>query len=405
MPVYEYRGLSAEGKKVKGIIDAASPRIARTKLRAMQIFPVDIREEIFRPQVAEDPLSKLFVRVRPQDVSIITRQLATLLEAGTPLVSALDAITEQTDNHALKKVVAQVREEIKEGRSFADALDKHRKVFSDLYVNMIRAGEESGALEGVILRLADFTENQILLKNRIRAALAYPLVMTIIGAGVMIFLLTFVIPPVTQVFEEMGRILPLPTRILMAVSGLFRGYWWGIIMGFILLIVGIKKYLQSPKGALHWDRIKLRLPLFGGIILRGSVARFARTLATLLQGGLPILNSLEIVKTVVNNQLLAQAIEETKVEVREGEGIAPSLKRSGLFPAIITHMIATGEASGDLEEMLVKVADAYEAEVETKVTALTSILEPFIILVMGLVVGFIVISILLPIFEMNQLVR
>jgi general secretion pathway protein F len=405
MPVYEYRGLSAEGKKVKGIIDAASPRIARTKLRAMQIFPVDIREEIFRPQVAEDPLSKLFVRVRPQDVSIITRQLATLLEAGTPLVSALDAITEQTDNHALKKVVAQVREEIKEGRSFADALDKHRKVFSDLYVNMIRAGEESGALEGVILRLADFTENQILLKNRIRAALAYPLVMTIIGAGVMIFLLTFVIPTVTQVFEEMGRILPLPTRILMAVSGLFRGYWWGIIMGFILLIVGIKKYLQSPKGALHWDRIKLRLPLFGGIILRGSVARFARTLATLLQGGLPILNSLEIVKTVVNNQLLAQAIEETKVEVREGEGIAPSLKRSGLFPAIITHMIATGEASGDLEEMLVKVADAYEAEVETKVTALTSILEPFIILVMGLVVGFIVISILLPIFEMNQLVR
>jgi general secretion pathway protein F len=405
MPVYEYRGLSAEGKKVRGIIDAPTPRMARTKLRALQIFPVDIREEISKPHVAEDPLARLFVRVRPQDVSIITRQLATLLEAGMPLVSALDAIIEQTDNHAVKRIISQVREEIKEGRSFADALDRHRKVFSDLYVNMIRAGEESGALEGVLLRLADFTENQILLKNRIRAALAYPLIMTIIGAGVMIFLLTFVIPTVTQVFEEMGQTLPLPTRILMAVSNLFQGYWWVIIIGCILLIVGIKRYLQTPKGALHWDRVKLRFPLFGGLILRGAVARFARTLATLLKGGLPILNSLEIVKTVVNNQLLAQAIEETKVEVREGEGIAPSLKRSGLFPAIVTHMIATGEASGNLEVMLSKVADAYEAEVESKVTALTSILEPLIILAMGVVVGFIVISILLPIFEMNQLVH
>jgi general secretion pathway protein F len=405
MPVYEYRGLSAEGKKVKGIVDAPSPRMARSKLRSLHIFPVDIREEISKLQVAEDPLAKLFVRMRPQDISIITRQLATLLEAGTPLVSALDAIIEQTDNHAVKKIIAQVREEIKEGRSFADALDKHRKVFSDLYVNMIRAGEESGALEGVLLRLADFTENQILLKNRIRAALAYPLIMTIIGAGVMIFLLTFVIPTVTQVFEEMGQTLPLPTRILMAVSNLFKGYWWLIIIGFVFLIVGIRRYLQTPKGALRWDRVKLRLPLFGGLIVRGAVARFARTLATLLQGGLPILNSLEIVKTVVNNQLLAQAIEETKAEVREGEGIAPSLKRSGLFPAIVTHMIATGEGSGNLEQMLAKVADAYEAEVQTKVTALTSILEPLIILAMGVVVGFIVISILLPIFEMNQLVR
>ena len=379
--------------------------MARTKLRTQQIFPVDIREEISKTQVAEDPLAKLFVRVRAQDISILTRQLATLLEAGTPLVSALDAIIEQTENHAVKKIISQVREEIKEGRSFADALDKHRKVFSDLYVNMIWAGEESGALEGVLLRLADFTENQILLKNRIRAALAYPIIMTIIGAGVMIFLLTFVIPTVTQVFAEMGQTLPLPTRILMAISNLFKGYWWLIIIGLIFLIVGLRRYLQTPKGALRWDRVKLRLPLFGGIILRGAVARFARTLATLLQGGLPILNSLEIVKTVVNNQLLAQAIEETKAEVREGEGIAPSLKRSGLFPAIVTHMIATGEASGNLEEMLAKVADAYEAEVETKVTALTSILEPLIILAMGIVVGFIVISILLPIFEMNQLVR
>jgi general secretion pathway protein F len=405
MPVFEYHGLSAAGKKVKGIIDAPTPRMARTKLRAMEIFPVAIREEIQMPQKAEDPLTKFFQRIRPQDVSIITRQLSTLLEAGTPLVSALDAIIEQTDNHALKKVVAQVREEIKEGRSFADALEPHRKVFTDLYVNMIRAGEESGALEGVLLRLADFTENQTRLRNRIRAALAYPIFMVIIGTGIMGFLLTFVIPTVSQVFQEMGQTLPLPTRILLGVSAIFRRFWWGIIAAFILLAVGARRYLQTPKGALQWDRVKLRLPLFGKIILQGAVARFARTLATLLQGGLPILNSLDIVKTVVNNQLLAQAIEETKLAVREGEDIAPALKASGLFPSMVTHMIATGEASGNLEQMLVKVADAYEAEVETKVTALTSILEPVIILAMGLVVGFIVISILLPIFEMNQLVR
>ena len=405
MPVYEYHGLSAQGKKIKGIIDAPTPRVARTKLRAMEIFPVDIREEIQMPQKAEDPLAKFFQRIRPQDISIITRQLATLLEAGTPLVSALDAIIEQTDNHALKKVVAQVREEIKEGRSFADALEPHRKVFTDLYVNMIRAGEESGALEGVLLRLADFTENQTRLRNRIRAALAYPIFMVIIGTAILGFLLTFVIPTVSQVFAEMGQTLPLPTRILLGVSAVFRKFWWALIGAFILLAGGARRYLQTPKGALQWDRIKLRLPLFGKIILQGAVARFARTLATLLQGGLPILNSLDIVKTVVNNQLLAQAIEETKLAVREGEGIAPSLKTSGLFPSMVTHMIATGEASGNLEKMLVKVADAYEAEVETKVTALTSILEPVIILAMGLVVGFIVISILLPIFEMNQLVR
>jgi len=405
MPVYEYRGLSAQGKKTRGIIDAPTPRIARTKLRAMQIFPVDIREEVSRPQVTADPLAKLFQRVRPQDVSIITRQLATLLEAGTPLVSTLDAIIEQTDNHALTKVIARVREEIKEGRSFADALEEHRKVFSDLYVNMVRAGEESGALEGVLLRLADFTENQILLRNRIRAALTYPIFMAIIGAGVLAFMLTFVIPTVSQVFAEMGQTLPLPTRILLGVSAFFRGFWWGILGALILAALGIRRYLQTSKGALRWDRIKLGLPLFGGVVLRGAVARFARTLATLLQGGLPILNSLDIVKTVVNNRLLAQDIEETRLEVRKGGAIASALKRGGHFPAIVTHMIATGEASGNLEDMLAKVADAYEAEVETKVTALTSILEPVIILVMGLIVGFIVISILLPIFEMNQLVR
>lgn len=405
MPVYEYRGLSTEGKKVKGIIDASTPRVARAKLRAMEIFPVDLREEAKRLRAAEEPLTKFFERIRRQDVALITRQLATLLEAGTPLVSSFDAIIEQTDNHALKKVVAQVREEIREGKPFAEALEKHRKVFSDLYVNMIRAGEESGALEGVLLRLADFTENQLRLRNRIRAALAYPIFMIIIGAGVLTFLLTFVIPTVTQVFQEMGRTLPLPTRLLMATCDLFRGYWWGMILGLVLLIWVVSRYLQTPKGALRWDRIKLRLPLFGGIILRGAVARFARTLGTLLHSGLPILNSLEIVKTVVNNQLLAHAIEETKLEVREGSSIAPPLKRSGLFPSIVTHMVATGEASGDLEGMLIKVAEAYETEVETKVTALTSILEPLIILAMGLVVGFVVISILLPIFEMNQLVR
>ena len=405
MPVYEYHGLNAAGKKIKGIIDAPSLRSARTKLRGMQIFPIDIKEELQGQLVTKDPLTAFFERVRMQDIAIATRQLSTLVEAGTPLVSALDAIIEQTDNHAVKKVISQVREEIKEGRSFADALERHRKVFTDLYVNMIRAGEQSGALEGVLVRLADFIENQIILTNRIRAALAYPLFMTIVGAGVLVYLFTFVIPTVSQVFAEMGQQLPLPTRILLGISSIFKGFWWGIIGLIVLAAAGVRKYLRTPKGALAWDRIKLRLPLFGGIILRGAVARFARTLATLLQGGLPILNALDIAKTVVNNQLLAHAIEVAKVEVREGEGIAPALKRSGLFPSIVTHMIATGEASGNLEMMLTKVADAYEVEVQTKLTALTAILEPVIILAMGLVVGFIVISILLPIFEMNQLVR
>jgi len=405
MPVYEYRGLSAAGKKVKGIVDAPSPRMARSRLRAMEVYPVELREETKRPRLAEDPLARFVQRIRPRDIATVTRQLATLLEAGTPLVLSLDAIIEQTDHRGLKKVIAQAREDVKEGKSFAEALGRHRRILSDLYVNMIRAGEESGALEQVLLRLADFTEKQLQLRTRIRAALAYPIFMTIIGAGVLTFLLTFVIPNVTQVFEEMGRTLPLPTKVLITTSTIFTTYWWGIIVLIILIIWAVRKYLQTAKGASRWDRVKLSLPLFGGIMLRGAVARFARTLGTLLQSGLPILDALEIVKTVVHNRHLAQAIENTKIEVREGGNIAPPLRRSGIFPSIVCHMIAIGEASGELERMLIKVAEGYENEVETQVSALTAILEPVIILAMGLVVGFIVISILLPIFEMNQLVR
>lgn len=404
MPVYEYQGFNAKGKKVKGIIDAPTLRGARAKLRAMEIFPTELREGVPK-RVTEEPLRGIFQRISPQEVALLTRQLATLLESGTPLVPSLDAVLEQTENHALKRIIAQVREEIKEGRSLAEALKRHRKVFPPLYVNMIRAGEEGGALERVLARLADLTESQISLRNRIKAALAYPIFMTVIGAGVLIFLLTFVIPTVTQVFTEMGRALPLPTRVLLSACGMMRRYWWEGILALLLLGWIARRYLRTPRGGLWWDRVKLKLPLVGGIVLRGAIARFARTLGTLLQGGLPILEALDITKAVVNNRLMAQAIEDTKEEVREGGSLAQPLKRSGLFPPIVTHMIATGEASGELEGMLLKIAQAYETEVETKVSGLTAILEPVIILIMGLVVGFIVISILLPIFEMTQLIR
>lgn len=409
MPVFEYKGINGRGKNVKGVIDADTLRTARARLRKEGVFPTDFIEEKVSPGrrliSREVSLSGLFSRIRSQDVALLTRQLATLTAAGLPLIESLTALVDQVDNVRLKKVLTQVRDRVNEGSSLADALRHSPQVFSDLYTNMIGAGESSGALDVVLLRLADYIEDRLRLRNRLFAALAYPVLMLMVMFGVIVLLMTFVIPKVTLIFEDMGQSVPVYTQVLISVSNFMRDYWWLILAGVLLLGFGVRSYLRSPGGRKRFDQSILRVPVIGKLFRMVAISRFTKTLSTLLSGGIPILKSMDIVRNVVNNVLLAKAVEDARENISEGATIAEPLRRSKMFPPIVIHMVSVGERSGELEAMLMKVSESFDNEVETTVAGLTSLLEPIIIVLMGGVVFFIMISILLPIFQMNQLIK
>jgi general secretion pathway protein F len=406
VPVYEYRALNATGRTVKGIIDADSSKSARLKLRRNGIFPIELHEETAaRSEKRELDLLRFLRRIKLQETAVMVRQVSTLLSAGLPLIESLTAVIDQVPNPALKKIMTQVRERVNEGSTLADAFAQHPRVFSPLIVNMTRAGERSGALEIVLERLADFSEKQVAFRHKISAAMVYPILMTFIGFGVLGFLLGYVIPTVTQIFQDLKQTLPLPTLLLIAVSDALRRFWWAGVVALVLMLFAIDRYGRTDAGRLVLDRLKLKAPIFGALALKVAIARFTRTLAILLKSGVPVLTSLDIVKNVVNNRVLQHIIEEARDNIREGQDIAPPLRRSQLFPPLATHMIAVGEKSGKLEDMLLRVSDAFETEVETTVQGLTALIEPLMILLMGAVVGFIALSILLPIFQINQIVR
>ena len=409
MPVYEYIALDIRGKKLKGIIDAESVFAARQRLRETNIFPVDLNEtsvEEKNKMPTGSSIGALFNRVSLREVSVMTRQLSTLIGAGLPLVPSLTAIISQTTNPQLKKTLAQVKEEVNEGSSFVQSISHYPGIFSPFYINMVRAGEASGALDIVLERLADFSENQQALRGRIKAALAYPLFMFLVGSGVLFFLTTFVVPKITGIFSEMHQTLPGITVFLISVSGFMKSFWVAIVLIIIGTFLGLRYMItKTIRGQCLWDRVKLKIPLFGPLTHKTAVARFSRTLGTLLESGVPMLTALSIVKNVVNNTLIADAIAEASRNIEEGRNLSATLSKSGLFPPIIIQMISAGEQSGTLEAMLYKTSDSLESEVESNITMMTSMLEPVMILVMGLLVGFIVVSILLPIFEMNQLIR
>jgi general secretion pathway protein F len=335
----------------------------------------------------------------------MTRQLATLLRAGLPLVSSLNALADQIDNPKLKKIITQIRERVNEGSALAAAMVEFPRVFPDLYVNMISAGEASGALELVLFRLAEYLEGQVRIRNRIRAALIYPAVMTVVGLGVLGVLFTFVVPKFVAIFEELEQALPLPTVILIGISDFVRAYWLLLLLLAGAAVYGLARYRKTPKGREHYDTFLLKIPIFGRLIMLGVVIRFTRTLSTLLSSGVPLLKALDILTAVVNHSVFAKAIASARDSVTEGASLSQPLKQSGIFPPIVIHMIASGEQSGELEDMLAKVAEIYEEEAETLASTLMSLLEPVLILGMALIVSFIVISILLPLLEINQIVR
>jgi general secretion pathway protein F len=419
MPVFEYKGLNEAGKPVNGIKEADSQKALRALLRKDGVYLTAVtgQTEQTRPSskagATTAPAASKDIdfrkltrgRVNTDDIAITTRQLATLLGAGVTLVEGLTALVDQVDKERLKHVLSDVKQRVNEGSSLADALQVHQKVFGALYVNMIRAGEHSGALEAVLKRLADFTEGQARLKQKIMGTLLYPIVMLFIGTGVLTFLMAVVVPQVTKIFSTMKATLPFSTRILIFTSDIIRNWWFLLFPSIIGGTIWFVLWTRSPKGKPVFDRHILKAPLIGNMLRLIVVARFTRTLATLLKSGVPLLTAMDIVKNVVTNSVLAEVVENVRDSVREGESIANPLKRSGEFPPLVYHMVAVGERSGQLEDMLVSVADTYETQVNVRITALTSLLEPLLIVGMGVVIGFVAFSIITPIMQINSAVR
>lgn len=415
MAVFQYKGVDSSGKNVKGVLDSDSPRMLRNQLRKQGIYLTQYTENsgggggaVRRGNTMavagsrEVELSKAFQRVKLMEVAIVTRQMATLIRAGIPVVDSLNACTDQTENPKLKTILTSIKKEVNEGSALGDAMEAHPKVFNRLYVNMVRAGESSGTLDIIFGRLADFIEGQVKLKNKLFGTLMYPAIMLLIAFLIVSLMMIFVVPKITEMFSEMGAELPLVTRILIGASDMFRAYWWVGVLGSGVGYWRFLKWKATPKGRAKLDQIILKIPIFGSLIRMVAVTRFSTTFGTLLSSGVPILTALEIVKNVVNNTVLASVIDEARVAIQEGEGISVPLARSNEFPSMMTHMIAIGEKTGQLEEMLKNVADAYEVQVESRITALTSVLEPIMIVAMGMGVGFLVFAILMPMLQMND---
>lgn len=407
MAVFSYKGMDAAGKKVSGIIDSDNLKTARQKLRKLKIFPTEVNEGSSGVKAISGgfDLRRFTQKVKVTDVANMTRQLSTLLNANVPLVDSLSAVVEQIENPKLKSAISEVKEKVKEGGRLADSMRAYPDMFGDLYLNMVAAGEVSGALDTVLARLADFTESQAKLQSKVKGALTYPLVMAVVGLALMGFLLVFVVPKIVKIFEDTKATLPLPTKILIGISHFVAGYWYIIIVVGVGLYIGIKKWKATPKGRLWFDGMSLKVPIFGEMFRMIAISRFCRTLSTLTSSGVQLMQSLEIVKGIVNNVVLEQVIEDTRNSVKEGESIAEPLRKSGQFPPLVTHMIRIGEKTGSLESMLERVADNYEDQVDTKVSTLTTLLEPLMIVVMGGVVSAIVLSILLPILKLNQIAK
>ena len=402
MALFDYNGFDNLGKKTKGSLEASSKRAALDTLREQGIFVSHLDEQkgAHRPKIkwSFNRGTKLSVN----DLATTTRLLATLLQAGVPLDEALLSLVEQVEKPAQARLYNQVREQVRQGNSLYQALAEQGRSFPDLYQRMVQVGESSGSLDQVLLRLADFLEDQARLKSRTVAALAYPVLMALVGTGVLLFLVSFVVPKITRMLLDMGQVLPLPTRLLISVSDALASYGW--IMAIICVVAAFffRRFRSTEHGRLRSDGWILKLPLIGRMQREISTARLSRTLGTLLYSGVPLLSALEISGGLLDNRVLQQTIETTTIEVREGSSLAEPLKQSQVFPPLLAQMTAIGERSGNLEEMLIKVADSQERQVEVTLSGLLSLLEPLMILAMGGVIGFIVLAVLLPIFQASQ---
>ena len=410
MPVYQYKALDATGKHARGVIDADTPREAREALRARALSVTEMvaldagAKSVAAASRGARPLfPRLGSGKRLLELAMLTRQLATLLAAGITVTDSLSAIIDQLEDDRLEGVFRSVREKITHGASLADALAAHPAWFSDLYVNMVAAGEASGALDTVLRRLADYTQEQARLQGKLSAALAYPVIMVAIGAAVVAFLMGYVVPKITRVLVQQGKALPVPTRILIAASDFLAASWPLLVAGGAAGVFALAAARRSEAGAFALDRAKLRLPLVGDLLRKHAISRFAKTFGTLLASGLQVTESLRITRKVVDNLVIARTLDQVHDRIMEGADIATPLKASGVFPATVSYMIAIGEQTGQLEDLLARIAESYDAEIELATQKMLSLLEPAMIVGLAVVVGFIVLSIVLPILKASQI--
>ena len=419
MPIFEYKAYAQGGAVKTGVIDADSPREARQRLRRENILVKDLKQKGgARGKAARRPGGKTSFRDKlaslrstpsgPKGrdlelVGAITRQLGTLLSAGIPLTDSLKAIIDQSESRRIETKFRQIRESVTQGASLGDALAEHPDLFGDLYVNMVRAGEATGQVDLVLTRLAEFIASQRALQRKVVSSLTYPMLMIIIGMLVVAILMTVVVPRITDMLKDTGGTMPTPTKILIAVSSWFKSFWWVLMLGIAAVSFTVERVYKTDKGRLFIDKNLLRLPIIGELLRKQAVARFSRTLATLLSSGVPAVKSLEITSRVVGNRILADATDHIRVRILEGTDIATPLKATGVFPPVVGYMVAVGEASGELEQMLDRVADAYDEEIDVTTERVTTVLEPIMIVILACVVGFIVYSIVLPILRMSSM--
>lgn len=418
MPIFQYKAIAPGGEVRTGVIDADTARDARTKLRNDKLLVSDIKESHGRRARRNTTGKKLGILARlssnrsqrtstsSRDLDLVTgvtRQLGTMLGSGIPMTEALRALIEQAEDRRAETVFREIRERVNQGTSFADALSEHRYLFSDLYTNMVRAGEASGNIDVVLTRLADYLQAQRALRRKVVSALTYPMMMIGLGVLVVTALMTWVVPKITAMLEDTNQALPMPTQILVAISDIFKDWWW---LGFLILaLISFafeRVHKNSEGGRLFIDRALLRMPIIGDVLLKQSVARFTRTLSTLLQSGVPAVQSLEITENVVQNSVISGATRHIRSRIVEGTDFSTPLKQTGVFPSVVGYMVAVGEQSGEIEQMLDRIASAYDEEIEIATDRMTSVLEPILIICLAVVVGFIVVSIVLPILQVGQ---
>lgn len=411
MPAYAYGGLDARGKNVNGVRTAESVAALKATMKREGVYLTSVKETAggaggdtgAAAGGTEVDIGKLFDRVTPKMVANMTRLLGTLLHAGVTLPEAIAALTDQVESQRFKGILSDIGAKVNEGSSLGDAMSKYPKNFPDLYVNMIRAGEASGALENVLFRLAEFLEKQIDLRGKISSAMMYPIVLSVLGAVIVTVLMLGIVPQITSMFADMNADLPWNTKLLIWMSETMSSYWYLVLLFGGAFVWAARRWRSSETGQLVGDAFLLRLPVVGDLVRKIAVARFTRTLSTLLSSGVQLLQALDITRSLLGNVVLERVIVEARDNIREGEGIAPALKRSGQFPPLVTHMVAVGERSGQLEQMLNDVADTYDRETNSAIAKFTTLLEPLMIVAMGLVVGFVVFSIMQPIMQLTEM--
>jgi type II secretion system protein F len=400
MPVFLYRAADRGGHTIDGVMEAPDARAVIERLHKESYFPVRVSPHAERkawPTLGGN-------RVRQRDLLAMTQQLATLFEAGLPLDRALAILQELAPSPKLGAIVTDLLHTVRGGSSLSDALAKHHpRPFTRLYINMVRAGEKGGVLEVALRRLAEFLEARAAFTEAIVSALAYPLVITTVGAGAVVFLLTFVIPRFATIFADLHQAIPLPTQILMGVSAAMQAYWWAGALGILAVILGWRVWTGTPEGRLQWDRIQLRLPRVGSLTMKVETARFLRTLGTMLKSGVPVLGAMAVVGDMMSNQIFARAVQRLSESVKRGGTVASGMREHGQFPSLAVHMVRVGEETGRLEEMLLKAAETLEGDVRADLKRMIGLLEPAIILAMGVLVAFIVVAMLLAIFSINDI--